>query len=145
MAKNDYLAHFNMIHLPPGTPFGGQFGPGDGDGDGIINDHANRVRNINKVAYKKLDDFADDFTYAIDELSKPPAPKQPETSREKLRKSVSRWVIGKAFAQTEYGKMWNTLVSSSDIKKAAEGTRIKNVVTNVYDSLVDTVAEAMPF
>ena len=37
-----FLMHFNSIHMPAGRPNGGQFGPGDGDGDGIVNDHANR-------------------------------------------------------------------------------------------------------
>lgn len=35
-----YLIHYNKNH----NPKNGQFAPGDGNGDGIVNDHANRKK-----------------------------------------------------------------------------------------------------
>ena len=41
-----YLIHVNNNHYPAGSKKGGQFAPGDGDHDGILDDHAHRRKEI---------------------------------------------------------------------------------------------------
>ena len=145
MYYNNYLIHVNNNHMPSGSKKGGQFAPGDGDNDGIIDDHAHRskkeIRRDRKLRANAKIDKA--YMY-LTTKQKPNQPKSQEDANKQILIRAGMGIAGFAFSKTKVGRTYAQLLKESDLKAAMKDSQLEHIMTNTKNIAVEKISDAIP-